>query len=64
MSEESHGSGNVVAGVIAALVICALIIWLFATLAEESLGSVTLLTLPMTLFGVWAVVYFSRASSE
>ena len=60
MSEESHGS-NVVAGVVAVLVIAGLIVWLFATLAKESIGSVVVLTLPLSLFALWAVVYYSRA---
>lgn len=60
---ESHGP-NIVAGVVAVLVIAGLIVWLFATLAKEQIGSVAVLALPMTVYALWAVVYYGRADTE
>jgi hypothetical protein len=64
MSEQSHASANVAAGVITALVICALVVILFSALAKESIGSVALLTAPLTLYGIWAAVFYSRGDEH
>ncbi len=64
MSTDETRAPNLVAGVVAVLVIAGLIVWLFATLAKEQIASVALLSLPLTLFALWAVVFYGRADAE